>query len=99
MRKFILIGATAIGAAVLCASPISIDWSANKTLSVSQDQASAEVGRPLTAGSVAGVKRRHDRRATDAVSLRQGASAASSSAHNACAAELTTLSIGDGMQG
>ena len=63
MRKFILIGATVIGAAMLCASPISVDWSANRGLSVSQDKANAEVGRPLTPGSVAGVNRRHDRRA------------------------------------
>jgi hypothetical protein len=63
MRKVVLIGATAIGAAVLSASPISIDWAANKGLSVSQDKATAEVGRPLTAGSVAGVHRRHERRA------------------------------------
>jgi len=63
MRKFILIGATVIGAAMLSASPISVDWSANRGLSVSQDKANAEVGRPLTPGSVAGVNRRHDRRA------------------------------------
>jgi hypothetical protein len=63
MHKFVLIGATAIGAAVLSASPISIDWSTNKSLSVSQDKASAEVGRPATPGSVAGVHRRHERRA------------------------------------
>jgi hypothetical protein len=63
MHKFVLIGATAVGAAVLSASPISIDWSTNKSLSVSQDKASAEVGRPATPGSVAGVHRRHERRA------------------------------------
>jgi len=63
MRKFILIAATAIGAAVLSASPISVDWSTDKGLSLAQDKANAEVGRPLTPGSVAGVNRRHDRRA------------------------------------
>jgi hypothetical protein len=63
MRKFILIGATIIGAAVLSASPISIDWSANDGLSVSQGKANAVVGNPLSAGSVAGVHRRHERRA------------------------------------
>jgi len=62
MRKFVLIAATAIAAAVLSASPISIDWSANKIL-LSQNKANAEIGRPLTPGSVAGVNRRHDRRA------------------------------------
>jgi hypothetical protein len=62
MRKFVLIGATAIGAAVLSASPFSIDWSAIFP-SMSLDKAIAEVGRPLTPGSVAGVHRRHERRA------------------------------------
>ncbi len=63
MRKFALIGATVIGAALLSASPIAIDWSANKGLSVSQDRANAVVGNPVTPGSVAGVHRRHERRA------------------------------------
>jgi hypothetical protein len=63
MHKLVLIGATAIGAAVFSASPISIDWAANKGLSVSQDKATAEIGRPATPGSVAGVHRRHERRA------------------------------------
>jgi hypothetical protein len=63
MRKIVLIGVTIIGAAVLSASPISVDWSVNNGLSVSQERANAEVGRPLTPGSVAGVNRRHDRRA------------------------------------
>jgi hypothetical protein len=63
MRKFVLIGGTVIGAAMLSASPMSVNWSASKGLSVSSDKANAEVGRPLTPGSVAGVNRRHDRRA------------------------------------
>jgi len=63
MRKLVLIGATVLAAAVLSASPISVQWSAEKSLSVSQDKASAEVGRPLTPGSVAGVHRRTERRA------------------------------------
>ena len=63
MRRFIAVTATAIGAAVLSASPISVHWSAGKAVSVMQDKANAEVGRPLTAGSVAGVNCRHDRRA------------------------------------
>ena len=63
MRRFIVIGATAIGAAIVSASPISINWPAGKAVSVVQDKANAEVGRPLTAGSVAGVNRRQDRRA------------------------------------
>jgi hypothetical protein len=63
MRKIILVGTTVIGAAVISASPISVQWSREKSLVVSQDKANAEVGRPLTPGSVAGVGRRHERRA------------------------------------
>ena len=63
MHKLVLIGATAMGVAVLSAVPISIHLTAEKTLSVSLDKAGAVVGRPLTPGSVAGVNRRHDRRA------------------------------------
>ena len=63
MRRFFMIGATVIGAAVLSASPISVKWSTENTLTVTQDKADAEVGRPLTAGSVAGVHRRVERRA------------------------------------
>jgi hypothetical protein len=63
MSKFGLFCATVIGAAVLSAAPISVNWSPEKSLSVSVDRAHAVVGRPLTPGSVAGVNRRHDRRA------------------------------------
>jgi hypothetical protein len=63
MKKLALIGATVMGAAILSASPISVKWSAERDLSVSQDRASAEIGRPATPGSVAGVARRADRRA------------------------------------
>jgi hypothetical protein len=62
MRKLALIGATVIGAVVVSASPISVKW-ADSNLSVSQDRAVAEIGRPATPGSVAGVARRADRRA------------------------------------
>jgi hypothetical protein len=62
MHKLALIGATVIGAVVLSAFPISVKW-AHSNLSVSQDRASAEIGRPATPGSVAGVARRADRRA------------------------------------
>ena len=62
MRKVVLIGATFIGAVALAASPISLKWSAEKNLSVSQDKAFAVVGRPATPGSVAGAHRRHERR-------------------------------------
>ena len=63
MRKLVLIGATVVGAVVLSASPVSVKWSAEKNLSVSQDKALAVVGRPATPGSVAGVHRRAERRA------------------------------------
>ena len=63
MHELALVGATVIGAVVLSVSPISVKWSAERTLSVSQDKAVAEVGRPGTPGSVAGVARRTERRA------------------------------------
>ena len=69
MHKLALIGATVIGAVVLSASPISVKWSA-ETLSVSQDKAVAEVGRPATPGSVAGVARRAERRCAAGVTCK-----------------------------
>jgi hypothetical protein len=63
MHKLALIGTTVVGAVVLSASPVSVKWSAERNLSVSQDKAVAEVGRPGTPGSVAGVARRTERRA------------------------------------
>ena len=63
MRKVILIGVSVIGATVLSASPVSVRWSAENNVSISQDKAFAEVGRPATPGSVAGVARRTGRRA------------------------------------
>ena len=63
MRKVVLIGATVIGATVLSASPFSVRWSAENNVSISQDKVFAEVGRPGTPGSVAGVARRTERRA------------------------------------
>jgi len=62
MRKLALIGTTAIAAAILSAAPISVNWSAEKNLSLSRDEAFAVVGRPVTPGSVAGVHRRQMRR-------------------------------------
>jgi hypothetical protein len=62
MRKTALVVATVIAAAVLSAAPISVKWSAEKNLSVSQDKALAIVGRPATPRSVAGVARRTARR-------------------------------------
>jgi len=62
MRKSALIGATIIAAVILSASPISVKWSADKNLSVSEDKAFAIVDRPATPGSVAGAARGHERR-------------------------------------
>ena len=62
MRKFGLIGAVVVGAAVLSASPISVNWSATQSSpTLSQNKALAAVGKPLSAGSVAGVHRRQER--------------------------------------
>ena len=63
MKKMSMIGATLLGAAVLCAAPISLHQSQHKGLSLSLDSADARVGQPLSAGSVAGVHRRATRRA------------------------------------
>jgi hypothetical protein len=63
MRKLVLVSAAVIGAAMLSATPVSLKWSAQQALSVSQDEAFAIVGRPGTPRSVAGVARRTERRA------------------------------------
>jgi hypothetical protein len=61
MKKVMGVGAI-LAAAILSAAPVSLNWSADKGLSVSQDKANAIVGRPATPRSVAGVARRTDRR-------------------------------------
>ncbi len=63
MKKMSIIAATVIGAAMLSVAPISLHQSQDKSLSMSVDSAQAVIGRPLTPGSVAGVHRRHERRA------------------------------------
>jgi hypothetical protein len=63
MKKISVIGATLMGAAVLCAAPISLNLSQDKGMSLSVDKAQARIGRPLTPGSIAGVHRRYERRA------------------------------------
>lgn len=62
MRKLSKIGATLIGAAMLCAAPISLHQSQRGGLSLSVDDAYARVGRPMTPRSAAGVARRTHRR-------------------------------------
>jgi hypothetical protein len=63
MKKLTVIGAVLVGAAILSVSPVSLNWSPNQGVSVSQDKAYAVIGRPGTPGSVAGVARRQTRRA------------------------------------
>ena len=63
MKKISVIGATLLGAAMLCAAPISLQQSQDKGLSLSVDKAQARIGHPLTPGSIAGVHRRVERRA------------------------------------
>lgn len=63
MPKYLTVGATALLAGILCAAPVSLRVSPERLMSLSVDSAAAEIGRPLTATSVAGVHRRHARRA------------------------------------
>ena len=62
MKKTSVIAAALMGAA-LSLTPVSLQPSQDSGLALSTDRAQAEVGRPLTPGSVAGVHRRHARRA------------------------------------
>jgi hypothetical protein len=63
MRKIALTGTIIVCCAAFSASPLSINWSATqKSFTLSQDKAVAAVGKPLSAGSVAGVHRRQERR-------------------------------------
>ena len=63
MSKVATVGATALFACILCATPMSLRFSPEGNVSLSIDTASAVIGRPLTPGSVAGVNRRVHRRA------------------------------------
>ena len=62
-KKVVLTCAAAVVGAMLCAMPISVERSAVSGIVLSVDHARAEIGRPATPGSVAGVHRRHERRA------------------------------------
>ena len=57
------ITAAVVGALLLCAAPVSFDWTYARGPSVSTETAQARVGRPGTPMSVAGVNRRAHRRA------------------------------------
>ena len=63
MSKLVTTGATALFVCILCATPLSLRLSPEGSVSVSEDTASAVIGRPLTPMSVAGVNRRAHRRA------------------------------------
>jgi len=63
MSKVVTVGATALFACILCATPLSLRVSPLGNMALSVDSASAVIGRPLTPGSVAGVNRRVHRRA------------------------------------
>jgi len=61
--KRLTVVCTALAASMLCATPISLDWSPETTPSLAVDSAEARIGRPLTPMSAAGVNRRAHRRA------------------------------------
>ena len=63
MSKVVTVGATTLFACILCATPLSLRFSPEGTVSLSVDSAAAVIGRPLTPMSVAGVNRRAHRRA------------------------------------
>lgn len=63
MSRIVTVGATALFAGILCATPLSLRFSPEGNVSLSADTASAVIGRPLTPMSVAGVNRRAHRRA------------------------------------
>jgi hypothetical protein len=62
MNRVRILG-VACGAALLCALPVSIEWSQTKAPSLALESAQARIGRPATPLSVAGVNRRVHRRA------------------------------------
>jgi hypothetical protein len=60
MKKLGMLGVPLV-ASVLCATPISLHWSANTLPALSVERADARLGRPLTPMSVADVNRQLDR--------------------------------------
>ncbi len=62
MKKLSALGFV-VATGLLCAVPVTIHWSPTKTPSLAVNTADARLGRPLTPMSVAGVNRRHYRRA------------------------------------
>ena len=76
MKRSSVLGLIA-AAALCCAAPLSVHWSAANAPSLAVDTADARIGHPLTPGSVAGVNRRVNRRAY------YGAAAAGAGVYNA----------------
>ncbi len=66
---------TVAASTLLIATLFSFGWSAQKGVSLSVGKAEARVGRPLTPVSVAGVARRHYRRAAIGTAAAVGAAA------------------------
>lgn len=66
MKRIGVLGATLVGALMLCATPLSLHQSQDRGLSVSVDKTDARVGGPLTPVSVAGAHRRAARLASHA---------------------------------
>ncbi len=60
MKKHLMPGII-VGMAVI-ATPVSFNWPSENQAIVTLNSADAKVGKPLSAGSVAGVKRRQERR-------------------------------------
>jgi hypothetical protein len=60
MKRQLMLGII-VGTAVI-ATPVSVNWPSENQPIVTLNSADAKVGKPLSAGSVAGVKRRQERR-------------------------------------
>ncbi len=63
MRRMSFRKVAIAAASVACATLFSVSWSEQRGVSLSIESAQARIGRPLTPLSVAGVARRHYRRA------------------------------------
>ena len=59
IKKRYLLG---VSVALLTAAPVSLHWTPANTLSLAPNSAEARIGNPLSAGSIAGVHHRADRR-------------------------------------
>ena len=80
MKRLTVLGA-AVGAALVCVTPVSLHWSPAGNVLVAVDSAEARIGRPLTPGSVAGVHRRVHRRAYYGTAAAVGAATAGAYYH------------------